>query len=125
MSDSELIDWEQLEMIFGEEDEEFDEDMADLFHEFVEDGNGQFSLINGTEFEADKAKVAKESHKLKGSSSNFGFTRVAEVLAHIEDDIATLTFEDFSASISEARSLFDASIQKVMERYPALGVGQN
>ena len=39
MSDSAaLIDWEQLEMIFGEDDEDFDEDMAETLSEFVEDG---------------------------------------------------------------------------------------
>lgn len=45
MSDSVLIDWEQLEMIFGEEDEEFDEDMAELFHEFVEDVSRTSRLV--------------------------------------------------------------------------------
>jgi len=125
MSDSELIDWEQLEMIFGEDEEDFDEDMADLFHEFVEDGNVQFSKINQDEFAADKAKVAKESHKLKGSASNFGFARVAELLAHIEDEIESITVDDFVSSLEQARAGFDQSIATVVERYPALGIGQN
>ncbi|MBK1878191.1 Hpt domain-containing protein [Pelagicoccus mobilis] len=125
MSDSELIDWEQLEMIFGEDEEDFDEDMAELFHEFVEDGNIQFGKINESEFAADKTKVAKESHKLKGSASNFGFTRVASLLAHIEDEIESITRDDFLSSLEQARSGFDRSIATVMERYPALGVGQN
>lgn len=125
MSDSELIDWEQLEMIFGEEEEDFDEDMAELFHEFVEDGNVQFSKINENEFAADKAKVAKESHKLKGSASNFGFTRVAQLLAHIEDNVDSISVDDFNSSLQQARSGFEQSIATVVERYPALGVGQN
>lgn len=120
MSDSELIDWEQLEMIFGEEEDEFDEDMAELFHEFVEDGNVQFGKIDATDFSSDRATIAKESHKLKGSASNFGFSRVAGILAHIEDDIATLSSEDFSKSIQEARVGFEKSIEAVMARYPAL-----
>lgn len=125
MSDMELIDWEQLEMIFGEEDDELDEDMAELFHEFVEDGNGQFVAINNTEFDTDRAVIAKESHKLKGSASNFGFVRVANLLAHIEDDINTLTREDFVQSISEARVGFDKSVETVMARYPGLMAGLN
>ncbi|EDY84941.1 Hpt domain protein [Verrucomicrobiia bacterium DG1235] len=125
MSDSELIDWEQLEMIFGEEEDEFDEDMAELFHEFVEDGNGQFAVINSVEFEAERQRIAKESHKLKGSASNFGFARVACLLAHIEDDIETITPEDFSQSIAEARSGFDKSIETVVARYPGLSDGPN
>lgn len=125
MSDSELIDWEQLEMIFGEDEEDFDEDMADLFHEFVEDGNVQFTKITESEFAADKAKVAKESHKLKGSASNFGFCQVASLLARIEDEIDSLSLDDFTSNLEQARSGFEKSIATVMERYPALGVGQN
>ncbi len=124
MSDSELIDWEQLEMIFGEE-EEFDEDMAELFHEFVEDGNVQFGKIDAAEFGSDRAVIAKESHKLKGSASNFGFTQVAKLLAHIEDDIATITVEDFEKSLEGARSGFEKSIETVMARYPGLAAGAN
>lgn len=125
MSDAELIDWEQLEMIFGEDEEDFDEDMAELFHEFVEDANAQFLKINESEFAADKATVAKESHKLKGSSSNFGFAQVAGLLAHIEDDIDTISLEDFSGSLTKAKAGFERSIASVMERYPALGVAQS
>ncbi|MBD5780783.1 Hpt domain-containing protein [Pelagicoccus sp. NFK12] len=125
MSDSELIDWEQLEMIFGEEEDEFDEDMAELFHEFVEDGNGQFGKIDAAEFSTDRAVIAKESHKLKGSASNFGFTQVANLLAHIEDDIETLTADDFVNSLEAARSGFAKSVETVMARYPALAAGAN
>ncbi|MDQ8184923.1 Hpt domain-containing protein [Pelagicoccus sp. SDUM812002] len=125
MSDSELIDWEQLEMIFGEEEDEFDEDMAELFHEFVEDGNGQFGKIDAAEFSTDRVIIAKESHKLKGSASNFGFTRVANLLAHIEDDIETLTAEDFEKSLESARADFEKSIETVMARYPGLAAGAN
>ncbi len=123
MSDSELIDWEQLEMIFGEEEDEFDEDMAELFHEFVEDGNGQFGKISAAELGSDQVIIAKESHKLKGSASNFGFTHVADILGHIEDDIATLTPEDFAQSLAAARAGFEKSIEIVMARYPGLAAG--
>lgn len=125
MSDTDLIDWEQLEMIFGEEEEDIDEDMAELFHEFVEDGNLQFVKIASAAFETERDTIAKESHKLKGSSSNFGFARVASLLAHIEDDIESLAFDDFERSISEARSGFDKSIESVIGRYPALGPCSN
>lgn len=120
MSDSELIDWEQLEMIFGEEDEEFDEDMAELFHEFVEDGNERFASIRGSEFDSDKVKIAKESHKLKGSASNFGFARVASLLGHIEDDISTLTVEDYRQSLEDACASFEKSIEAVIAKYQGL-----
>lgn len=125
MSDSELIDWEQLEMIFGEDEDEFDEDMAELFHEFVEDGNGQFVKIDAAEWDTQRSVIAKESHKLKGSASNFGFSRVASVLGHIEDDIDSLTPEDFTSSLADAKRGFEESIETVVARYPALAAGAN
>lgn len=107
-------------MIFGEEDEEFDEDMAELFHEFVEDGNERFASIRSSEFDSEKVKIAKESHKLKGSASNFGFARVASLLGHIEDDISTLTVEDYCASLEDACASFEKSIEAVIAKYQAL-----
>ena len=132
MSDLELIDWEQLEMIFGEEEDEFDEDIKEKvstqahgFHEFVEDGNGQFGKIDAAEFASDRIVIAKESHKLKGSASNFGFSRVASLLGRIEDDIESLTVDEFTQSLEAARSGFGKSIETVMARYPALAAGAN
>ena len=63
MSDSgALIDWEQLEMIFGEDDEDFDEDMAELFQEFVEDGAERFGILKAASFDAEIDMRGKESH---------------------------------------------------------------
>lgn len=120
MSDSALIDWEQLEMIFGEEDEEFDEDMAELFHEFVEDGKGCLENLKNASFESDKDSLCRDSHKLKGSSSNFGYAKVAKALANIEDNMAILTYEAFKASLSEAESAFHDSTEEIKRKYAAL-----
>ncbi len=120
MSDSGLIDWEQLEMIFGEEDEEFDEDMAELFHEFVEDSVGRIETLKAASFESDKDMLGKESHKLKGSSSNFGYARVASALANIEDNIETISFEAFQASLLEAENAFLESTEVVKSKYAGL-----
>lgn len=120
MNDSALIDWEQLEMIFGEEDEEFEEDMADLFREFIEDGSNRLQSIKSASFDSDRDSIAKESHRLKGSSSNFGFARVASNLANIEDNIESISAEAYEASLSQAEADFFASIREVEAKYVAL-----
>lgn len=120
MSDSDLIDWEQLEMIFGEEEDVLDDDMVELFQEFIEDGKERFDIIKGTSFEADKDKIAKESHKLKGSASNFGFVKVSSLLAEIENNISTITPDVYERDLSDARTSFDASLQVVVGKFPAL-----
>ncbi len=120
MNDSELIDWEQLEMIFGEDDEEFDEDMADLFREFIEDGSNRLQTIKSASFESDRVSIAQESHRLKGSSSNFGFARVATSLANIEDNIDSISADAYEAALSQAESDFFASVKQVEAKYLSL-----
>ncbi len=120
MSDSDLIDWEQLSMIFGEDETEIDADMTELFQEFVEDGTQRFAAIREASFAEQKDYIAKESHKLKGSASNFGFAHVSNLLGHIEDDIASITQEDFEASLRGAMSAFERCVLEVKSRYPAL-----
>lgn len=120
MSDSELIDWEQLSMIFGEDEDEFDDDMAELFQEFVEDGLQRFAGLKAAAFPEQKDFIAKESHKLKGSASNFGFARVAALLGHLEDDIESLDQQDLESTLNEAARDFDSCVEQVVGRYPAL-----
>lgn len=120
MSDSGLIDWEQLEMIFGEEDEEFDEEMGELFREFIEDGRNRLNIIKGMSFDSDRETIAKESHRLKGSSSNFGFQCVADGLAKIEDNIGTISSEAYHAFLNQAEADFFASVKEVEAKYDGL-----
>ena len=119
MSDA-LIDWEQLEMIFGEEEDEFDEDMAELFQEFLEDAVDRFKALFESEFSNEREVVAKEAHKLKGSSANFGFADVASHLANIENNIESLSQDDFESSLAKAKNSFSESQAAVEGRYPAL-----
>ena len=120
MSDSALIDWEQLEMIFGEDDEDFDKDMAEIFQEFVEDGAERFGILKAASFEAEQDLLGKKSPELKCSTSTLGFSRVASQLANIEDNIESLSFEAFQASLLEAEKAFLASAVEVKNKYSAL-----
>ncbi len=120
MSDSDLIDWEQLSMIFGEDESDIDDDMSELFQEFVADGTQRFEAIKGASFANQKDYIAKESHKLKGSASNFGFAHVASLLGHIEDDIASIDQADFDTSLQKAVVGFELCVSEVVARYPSL-----
>ena len=120
MSDSDLIDWEQLSMIFGEDETDIDDDMTELFQEFVEDGTQRFEAIQGASFADQKEYIAKESHKLKGSASNFGFAQVANLLGLIEDGINTIQQDEFESNLRGARANFERCVSEVTTRYPAL-----
>src|SRR5690606_23383928 len=107
-------------MIFGEDEEDVDAEMAELFQEFVADGSERFQAIRRTPFPGDRTTIAKESHKLKGSASNFGFARVAKLLGHIEDNIARITEDEYETSIGEAQIRFKECVSEIVSRYPAL-----
>ena len=107
-------------MIFGEDEEDFDDEMAELFQEFIEDGSQRFAAIGGMSFPELREVIAKEAHKLKGSASNFGFMRVASLLGRIEDNIATITQPDYEATLARALVDFKASVAEVTSRYPVL-----
>lgn len=121
MSDSGLIDWEQLEMVFGDEDD-FDEDMAELFQEFMEDAVEHFTQIAAEDFETSKSTIAKLSHKVKGSAANFGFSKMAGSLGTIENDIDSLSKDRFEELFALARGDYQSSVEEVASRYPALAV---
>lgn len=107
-------------MIFGEDEEDVDVEMAELFHEFVADGSERFQAIRSTPFPDEKILIAKESHKLKGSASNFGFARVAKLLGHIEDNIAAISADEYETSIGQAQITFKACVSEIVTRYPIL-----
>lgn len=119
MSERSLVDWEQLSMIFGDE-EEFDEDMAELFVEFIEDGESRFRSIKSAAFPEQKQEIAKEAHKLKGSASNFGFIEVASQLGLVENNIETITADEYADCLEKAERAFSVSQQEVANRYPSL-----
>lgn len=107
-------------MLFGEEDDELDEEMTELFHDFVDDGNTCLGALNSAEFPDQKDFIAKEAHKLKGSASNFGFAVVADQLGRIEDEIASIDGSDFAATLAKVGSDFETSVKQVFSRFPAI-----
>lgn len=105
-------------MIFGEG--EADEAMVDLYREFLEDGEKSLAKIRGISPSADREALRSEAHKLKGSASNFGFARLSEILAEIENGAAALSAEDCGRLVGEAEDAFAYSRRQVVGRYPSL-----
>jgi len=120
MSETELIDWEQLSMIFGEDEEDFDEDMAELYQEFLEDAVSRLQSLRSADFASEKEVIAKEAHKLKGSASNFGLAAMAAILGQIETEIEELSAEHYASALAAADSAYERSQKEISQKFPVL-----
>ncbi len=120
MNSSNVINWEQLSLVVGDENEPGDAEMIDLYHLFVDDAGRRLRALAVPTAELDRTAVAKEAHKIRGAAASFGFDRVADILRTVETQIAELPPQRVGELLAEAVTLFEASLRGVVERYPAL-----
>ncbi len=114
------INWEQLALVVGDENEPADEEMIDLYRLFVDDAGQRLGRIASPQETIDLTFVAKEAHKIRGAAASFGFDRVADILREVETRINQLGQPVIEQKLREARAAFDASVRGVAEKFPAL-----
>lgn len=120
MNSALTINWEQLSLVIGDDENPADDEMKDLFRLFVSDAGTRLrGLTSGTQ-PFDRTLVAKEAHKIRGAASSFGFDQVSNLLRTIEMQAADLAQGTLEGMLRDARSLFDASVREVQERHPSL-----
>ena len=108
------INWEQLSLVVGDENEPADEEMVDLYRLFVDDAGQRLGRIVAPEGPLDLTFVAKEAHKIRGAASSFGFDRVAfggdwpvsELATRYADWVATLDRVVAGSSDADLRKLY-------------------
>jgi len=103
-------------MVFG--DGEADSAMVDIYREYLDDGEASLARLQEMSPDSERPAIAKEAHKLKGSASNFGFARMAELLAEMENDIEALSAVDCEKLLGEAAAAFAYARRQVAERFP-------
>lgn len=79
---SDVIDWEQLDMI----GDGFTPDFVEIYHEYLAEIPGLFASLREKIAQGDAAQASKVAHQIKGSSANFGFIGVSQPVAAIEMD---------------------------------------
>jgi HPt (histidine-containing phosphotransfer) domain-containing protein len=120
MNSTTYINWEQLSLIVGEENEPVDEEMKELYVMFIDDAGSRLRSLNDTSREFVPSNVAKEAHKIRGAASSFGFDTVSGLLAIVETQIDELPKERVYSLLSDALRGFEQSIRDVHERHPRL-----
>lgn len=120
MSTTTTINWEQLAMVVGEEDEPGDDEMQELFRLFLEDAGGRLRKMGASGSALDRIATAKEAHKVRGAAASFGFDHLAGILTTIEVKMDEHSSEHLDALVQDALRTFDQSVNDVKERYPDL-----
>jgi len=78
--ESELIDWEQLDMMA----DGYTPDFVEIYREFLDQTPDLLKVLEQRLLEGDARGVRDAAHKIKGSSANFGFVGVSDPMSRIE-----------------------------------------
>lgn len=120
MINQESVNWDQLSMILGEEGEPVDEEMAELFRDFVDDAARRLEQLNSKDPVSDPDGVAQEAHKIRGAALSFGFEQFASILETVERRVLELTPEEIERLLAGAGDVFEQSRNLVVRRYAYL-----
>jgi len=120
MINQEPVNWDQLTMILGEEGDPVDEELADLFRDFVDDVARRLVQLASLDPIGDPDGVVHEAHKIRGASLSFGFERFASILQTVETRVLELTPEEIERLLNTARETFEHSRDLVGRRYAYL-----
>ena len=120
MTYQDSINWDQLTMIFGEEGDPVDEELADLFRDFTDDASRRLVQLGSLDPTNNPEGVAHEAHKIRGASLSFGFEQFASILQTVETRVLELTPEEIGRLLSAARDTFEHSKDMVGQRYAYL-----
>ena len=77
---SELIDWEQLDMMA----DGYTPDFVEIYRDFLDQTPVLLKVLEQRLLEGDVRAVRDAAHKIKGSSANFGFVGVSEPMSQLE-----------------------------------------
>ena len=120
MMNQSTINWNQLSMILGEEGDPIDEEMAELFRDFIEDANRRLDTLGALDPISNPQGVAHEAHKIRGAGLSFGFERFAAILQTVEIRVLELSPEEIDRLLVSAREAFSRSKVEIGQRYAYL-----
>ena len=120
MTNQSTINWNQLSMILGVEGDPVDEEMTELFRDFIDDASHRLDTLDEIDPVSNPQGVAHEAHKIRGAALSFGFERFAAVLQTVETRVLEMTPDEIARLTASAREIFDCSRLEIERRYPYL-----
>ena len=107
-------------MILGDEGEPIDEELSELFRDFIDDAAGRLVQLASFDSVGNPDGVAQEAHKIRGAALSFGFEQFASILETVERRVLELTPEEIERLLSAAHETFEQSRELVGRRYAYL-----
>lgn len=112
-TESERIDWEQLDMMA----DGYTPDFVEIYHEFISQTPELLDALERHIRAADLDEASDVAHKIKGSSANFGFVGVSSPMSRLELNAkAEGTLEGAEEMLNESRENFVASKAEVLAK---------
>ena len=110
---SELIDWEQLDMMA----DGYTPDFVEIYREFLDQTPELLRVLEEHVASGDVAGARDAAHKIKGSSANFGFVGVSEPMSRIEQQAKDKRDLDGAMELAlEARGNFERARGEVSKK---------
>jgi HPt (histidine-containing phosphotransfer) domain-containing protein len=106
---SDVIDWEQLDMIA----DGFTPDFVEIYREYLAEIPVLFASLREKISQGDAVQAARVAHQIKGSSANFGFTGISQPVATIEMDAKGGSLDSAPGLLFQAEGAFQAAIAEV------------
>ncbi len=106
---SDVIDWEQLDMIA----DGFTPDFVEIYHEYLAEMPGLLASLREKISQNDAVQAAKVAHQIKGSSANFGFTGVSQPVANLEMEAKGGSLANAPAWLGQAEAGFEKARAEV------------
>ena len=110
---SELMDWEQLDMMA----DGYTPDFVEIYREFLDQTPELLRVLEGHVTGGDVAGARNAAHKIKGSSVNFGFVGVSDPMSRLEQQAKDKgNLEGAMERLLEARGNFERARGEVREK---------
>jgi len=112
-TDSERIDWEQLDMMA----DGYTPDFVEIYREFLDQTPELLDALEKHLLDGDVDAASDTAHKIKGSSANFGFVGVSDPMSRLELQAKEQeTLEGAAEMLGEARGNFEAAKLEIHEK---------
>jgi len=109
------VDWDLLDAISEDWSMEFSEIYDEFVQELQSGWNELRDLCNSDSLDA----ARKQSHKLKGSSANFGFEGCRHIAESIERQLTEGSQQGIPELLSRGQEAIESSLKEVAERRKA------
>jgi HPt (histidine-containing phosphotransfer) domain-containing protein len=109
MSDSPIVDWEQLDMIA----DGYAPDFVEIYREFEVDLPRILAETRDALAAGDAIRTSRAAHQAKGSAANFGFVDFSRVMAKIELEAKAGSLAGLDGQLEIATGFFQQSLAAV------------